>query len=191
MLEALCIVYVQSLMYLCGSFCMGFFFIFYFILFFYFVSVFTVLSLVTCLDRSMWLCCNCWPPGDSCTKKKIAYFLKFILQNMKNRSWNRKIVSCLHIISIFFFHYAYHRLWRGSMRLEDFMILFDVSFPFDVELTSILSYSMHSVTQSRCSLLFVSAADGDFVSYQRISVAAYGTVACCEVWQEWRSHDCS
>ena len=63
----------------------------------------------------------------------------------------------------FFFHFAYHRLWRGSMSLEVFMILFDVSFLFDsdVELTSILSYSMHIVTQSRCSLLFVSAADGD------------------------------
>ena len=31
MLEALCIVYVQALMYLCGSFCMG---VFYFYLFF-------------------------------------------------------------------------------------------------------------------------------------------------------------
>ena len=27
-------------------------------IFFNFVSVFTVLSLVTCLDRPMWLCCN-------------------------------------------------------------------------------------------------------------------------------------
>ena len=56
MLEALCIVYVQALMYLCGSFCMGvFFFIFYFLHVFFcnFVSVFTVLSLVTCLDRPM------------------------------------------------------------------------------------------------------------------------------------------
>ena len=61
----------------------------------------------------------------------------------------------------FFFHFAYHRLWRGSMSLEVFMILFGVSFLFDVELTSILSYSMHIVFQSRCSFLFVSAADGD------------------------------
>ena len=55
MLEALCIVYVQALMYLCGSFSMGVFFIFYFlhVIFFNFVSVFTVLSLVTCLDRPM------------------------------------------------------------------------------------------------------------------------------------------
>ena len=56
MLEALCIVYVQALMYLFGSFCMGVFFLILFstcIFYFYFVSVFTVLSLVTCLDRPM------------------------------------------------------------------------------------------------------------------------------------------
>ena len=57
MLEALCIVYVQALMYLFGSFCMGVFFLFFLfstcIFYFYFVSVFTVLSLVTCLDRPM------------------------------------------------------------------------------------------------------------------------------------------
>ena len=76
-------------------------------------------------------------------------------------------ISCLHIILIFFFHYAYHRLWHGSMSLEVFMILFDVSFLSDVELTSILSYSMHIVTQSRCSLLFVSAADGDLCQTKR------------------------
>ena len=51
MLEALCIVYVQAFMYLCGSFCMGVFFQFF--LFLFFVSVFTILSLVTCLDRPM------------------------------------------------------------------------------------------------------------------------------------------
>ena len=45
-------------------------------------------------------------------------------------------------------------MWRGGINisLEVFMILFDVSFLFDVELTSILSYSMHIVTQTRCSL---------------------------------------
>ena len=47
------------------------------------------------------------------------------------------------------------------MSLEVFIILFDVSFLFDVELTSIFSYFMHIVTQSRSSLLAVSAADGN------------------------------
>ena len=47
MLEALCIVYVQALVYLCGFFCMGVFLFFFYFFIFYFVSVFTVLSLVT------------------------------------------------------------------------------------------------------------------------------------------------
>ena len=104
-------------------------------------------------------------------------------------------LSAAYISSwFFFFHFAYHRLWRGSMSLEVFMILFDVSFLFDsdVELTSILSYSMHIVTQSRCSLLFVSAADGDLCHTKGprlLRMAQY--LGYCEVWQEWSSHDCS
>ena len=73
------------------------------------------------------------------------------------------------------------------MSLEVFMILFDVSFLFDsdVELTSILSYSMHIVTQSRCSLLCVSAADGDLCHTKGprlLRMAQY--LGYCEVWQE-------
>ena len=80
-----CLLYVGSVMYcICPSahvlvwvLLYGFFFF----NFFYFVSVFTVLSLVTCLDRPMWLCCNLltsqWFCGN--TEKKIAYFLKNFL----------------------------------------------------------------------------------------------------------------
>ena len=130
-----------------------------------------------------------WEDGE-----KISYFLKFVLQNVENWSWNRKKCQLLTYHLEFFFHFASHRLWRGSMSLEVFMILFDVSFLFDsdVELTSILSYSMHILTQSRCSLLFVSAADSDLCHTKGprlLRMAQY--LGYCEVWQEWSSHDCS
>ena len=50
----------------------------------------------------LWLSCNLltsqWFCGN--TEKNCLLF-KFILQNVEDRSWNRKIVSCLHIILIY------------------------------------------------------------------------------------------
>ena len=84
--------------------------------------------------------------------------------------------------------------WQHEFRsFYDFVWCF---FPFWlwcwIDINSLLFYAYCNSVPARCSLLFVSAADGDLCHTKGpglLRMAQY--LGYCEVWQEWRSHDCS
>ena len=117
-----------------------------------------------------------WEHGEkNCLLFKICFRKKF---NVENWSWNRKIVSCLHIIWFFFFILLIIGCGVAAW-VRSFYDFVWCIFPFWlwcwIDINSLLFYAYCNSVPVFSSFCFCSRRW--FVSYQRTSVAAYGTVS--------------